>query len=135
MDTSPTSSSGRSAVLICEDDPVQGRVLQANLQQRGWAVIGPCPTPEESVRRAREEDLCAAILDVALDGGSAAETASILIERGIPFAFVTAYGPATAATLGTFSDRLVVPKPITPDLLDQIMASLLGDGGELAVAD
>ncbi len=135
MTTRQGATTGNEAVLICEDDPVQGRVLEDYLTKKGWTVLGPFATPEEGAAAARSADLCAAILDVALDGGSAAETASVLIERDVPFAFVTAFGPATAATLGTFSDRLVIPKPITPELLDQIMDSLLGGNAEAIAAD
>lgn len=121
-------------VLICEDDPVQARLVRDGLTHNGWYVVGPCATPEEGERMAQEPSLCAALLDVELEGGSSIGVAKILIERGIPFAFVTSHGPTTAATLRSFSDRLVVPKPVTSDLLHEILQSLLGQPTRPAVA-
>ncbi|NNU16434.1 response regulator [Parvularcula sp. ZS-1/3] len=115
----------QNAVLVCEDDPVQAHATVSVLQAQGWRVIGPAVSAKQAARLAEDETICAALLDVSLDGGSSAEAGSILRARGVPFAFVTSYGPATAATLGQFSEHLVVPKPITAELVEQILDTLL----------
>lgn len=114
-----------TSVLICEDDPIQAKVLAEGLMRRGLTVLGPCATPEEASEIAERHEISAALLDVSLEGGTCAEAAATLARRGVPFAFITAYSSDTANTLRCFSDHLVVPKPVAPDLLDQIIDTLL----------
>ncbi|GGY40124.1 response regulator [Parvularcula lutaonensis] len=113
------------AVLVCEDDPIQAKVLAEGLMRRGMTVIGPCATPEDAKAQAERHEVSAALLDVSLEGGSCADAASVLAGRGVPFAFITGYSTDAASTLRKFSDHLVVPKPIPPDLLDQIIDTLI----------
>jgi DNA-binding response OmpR family regulator len=112
-------------ILICEDDPVQGRLLEELLEARGYRCIGPFARPSEAEEAARTAPIRAALLDVALEGGSTKGTAAELKKRGIPFAFITAYDPGTAPTIATYSTELVVPKPVSPDLLLHIMEALI----------
>ncbi|MCQ8184312.1 response regulator [Parvularcula maris] len=115
-------------ILICEDDPVQGKLLEELLRAKGYGCVGPCMTASDAVSAARDAPVRAALLDVALDGGSSKEAASILKERGIPFAFITAYGPGTASTMAAYSDELIVPKPVSPDVLGDIIDTLIPAG-------
>lgn len=122
------------SILICEDDPVQARILTAGAARRGLSIYGPCICSEDALAAAQRAPICGALLDVSLIGGTAARIASILKERELPFAFITAFGPETAPVLQAFPDHMVIPKPITIDTLDLILESLL-EGRILETAD
>jgi CheY-like chemotaxis protein len=114
-----------STILLCEDDPVQARLVTLQLEKLGYRIIGPHGTPQQAENAARKERVDAALLDVSLEGGSSREAAARLEERGVPFAFVTAYGPETTATVRAYPQHLVTPKPVSPELLSEILAALL----------
>jgi DNA-binding response OmpR family regulator len=112
-------------ILVCEDDPVQGKLLEQLLKARGYACVGPFSNCEEAAEAARTEPIRAALLDVSLEDGPSKEAARVLKKRGIPFAFITGYGPGTSATIGAFSSELIVPKPVCPEVLVDIMDTLI----------
>ncbi len=60
----------RRNVLICEDDPVQLRVLTAAFMQAGFRALG-ARSPAEAVRKLDREAVDAVVSDVQLEGGSA----------------------------------------------------------------
>ena len=113
------------SILICEDDPVQARILTAGAARRGLTIYGPCESPEEALAAAKTAPICGALLDISLIGGTVAQIARILEDRGLPFAFITAYGPETGSVIRSFADHLVIPKPIGIDTLDLILDRLL----------
>ncbi|NRA31287.1 MAG: hypothetical protein HRU11_13615 [Parvularculaceae bacterium] len=113
------------AILICEDDPVQARVLTAGAAKRGLTVYGPCPSAEEAIAAAKTAPIRGALLDVSLEGGTVARIAQALEDRGLPFAFITGYGPDTTHVLRAFNDHLAIPKPISMETLDMILDSVL----------
>lgn len=115
------------SILICEDDPVQARILTAGAARRGLTIYGPCETEEDALAAAQSAPICAALLDVSLIGGTVQEIARILKGRDLPFAFITAYGPGTGQVLRNFPESLVIPKPISIETLDMILDRLLSD--------
>jgi DNA-binding response OmpR family regulator len=113
--------------MIAEDDPVQARLVEEVLQREGFGVCGPFIRCCDAADAARTLDFDAALLDVSLEGGTSSAAAAHLKERGIPFAFLTGYGPETASVIGAFSDRLAIPKPITPEIMMEVVAVLLSN--------
>ncbi|MEM9839821.1 MAG: hypothetical protein AAF830_11820 [Pseudomonadota bacterium] len=113
------------SILICEDDPVQAKILTAGAARRNLTIYGPCETEEDALAAAQVAPICGALLDVSLIGGTVHEIARILKDRDLPFAFITAYGPGTDQVLRAFPENLVIPKPITLDTLDLILDRLL----------
>jgi chemotaxis family two-component system sensor kinase Cph1 len=81
-------------LLIVEDSYLVILTLEAMCEDLSWTVVGPATRLEEAIRLARTETFDAALLDVNLDGEMSWEVASILKERGIPFAFSTGYDQA-----------------------------------------
>ena len=89
----------------------------------GCHVVGPAASASEAVRAARGESFDFALLDVNLgDGQTSFETAEILRERGVPFAFVTGYGEQ--GVRADLRDAPVLAKPIDPRHLARVIDRL-----------
>jgi CheY-like chemotaxis protein len=61
------------------------------LDELGCAVLGPAYGAGDASKLAAEETFDGALLDWNLDTGGSASVADILINRDIPFIFVTGY--------------------------------------------
>ena len=61
-------------------------------------------------------------MDINLDGHKSFPVAEILIDRGIPFAFATGYGPAGLE--GRFEDQPVLVKPFLKGDLERMLSAL-----------
>ncbi|MCB5173942.1 MULTISPECIES: response regulator [Microvirga] len=80
-------------VLILEDDPFIALDLQAIVEGEGHEVVGVF----ESIAEAQEhleDKFDYALLDIDIVGGKTFGIAAELLERRIPFAFVSASRPA-----------------------------------------
>ena len=105
-------------------------LVQRAVTERGYAVAGPFACDESAVGAVRAGGVTAALLDVSLrDGATSAPVAAALTEAGVPFAFVTGYGPETGAVSSAFPDRLVIPKPVDPETVGMILDELMGGTG------
>lgn len=75
-------------ILILEDDPLVGLDLQGLVEDCGHHVIALCETL--SLMRSRLSDAPDfAFLDIDLPDGKSFDLAGHLVERGVPFAFVS----------------------------------------------
>ncbi|WP_424932764.1 response regulator [Amaricoccus macauensis] len=89
--TQPRSVKG-STILVVEDDYFIADELRNGFEERGGQVLGPVPTVEAALKIIEATpDLDAATLDVALGEGNAFAVADVLIEKDIPFVFLTGY--------------------------------------------
>ncbi|WP_199789484.1 response regulator [Sorangium cellulosum] len=68
--------------------------LEDALIDLGCVVIGPALNMSDAIRLAREAEMDGASLDVNIAGEKVYAVADILMERGIPFVFMTGYGNA-----------------------------------------
>ena len=95
-------------ILILEDDPCIAMDLQTILEEESHEIVGIY----ESVREAMGhlgDGFDYALLDIDLVDGKSFGIASELLERGVPFAFVSASAPQEVPTgLATAS---FIPKP------------------------
>jgi CheY-like chemotaxis protein len=106
-------------ILVVEDEFLIALDIVAALEQAGIAVAGPAGTVGEALSAIEREPLRGALLDAHLGGESAGNIADALVARGIPFAFVSGYGPESLPPAHRGS-RLV-RKPFTDqDLLAAI---------------
>lgn len=84
----------RPRILVAEDEYLIARHMRALLRRLGGEVIGPVPNLDRAIELARTERLEAAILDIKLaDDRPVYPLADLLAERGVPFLFVSGYGP------------------------------------------
>lgn len=106
-------------VLIVEDEPLIGMVLQDYLQDAGCSVAGPAQSADKALQMATDEAIDAALVDGNLAGRRVDQIVAALKARRIPFAFVTGYG-REALPAGS-DDAPIIEKPFTQE---QVVATL-----------
>ena len=78
-------------VLIVEDDLVIALMMEEIVREMGCAVSGIAGTLGMARLQLAKRDFDAVLLDVNLGGEYNPETADLLLEMRVPFAFVTGY--------------------------------------------
>lgn len=102
--------------------------LEDLVTDMGFQVAGSASSAAEAARLARDAELDFGLLDVNLGNGETSfEAASILTDRGIPFAFVTGYG--SAGVTRDFGDAPVLRKPINVAALKAVLEVVSGPAG------
>jgi CheY-like chemotaxis protein len=84
-------------ILVVEDNLLTADAIQDLLETGGCEVVGPAPTVAAALELIASTTLDGAVLDIDLHGTVSFPVAAALIERNIPFLFLTGY------------DDLVVP--------------------------
>ncbi|MBQ0821140.1 response regulator [Microvirga sp. HBU67558] len=79
-------------ILILEDDPWIATDLQSILESEGHEIVDSLGSLDEAYRHLDDEFDCA-LLDIDVIGGKSFGVAEALIERRIPFVFVSASRP------------------------------------------
>jgi DNA-binding response OmpR family regulator len=80
-------------ILILEDDPWIATDLQSILEAEGHEIVDSLGSLDEAYRHLDDEFDCA-LLDIDVIGGKSFGVAEALIERRIPFVFVSASQPS-----------------------------------------
>lgn len=80
-------------VLIVEDEYFIAVDLAGILISHGADVVGPVPTVDEALEKVLAGGFDVAALDIGLVDGFSFAVADELKRQGIPFMFVTGYGP------------------------------------------
>jgi len=119
-------------VMIVEDEALVALVLADHLTEFGLSVVGPCANVAEATAAVEANDLDAAILDVNLGKELVYPVAELLAKRGIPFVFVTGYGPESIDR--RFAHAAVLEKPVERDFLKNMFGSGPGSILERPVA-
>lgn len=79
-------------ILVVEDDPLIGMLVEDLLIGLGFEVVGPAPDLAAALELTTEYQLDGALLDVNLSGELVYPVADRLDAAGVPFVFVTGYG-------------------------------------------
>lgn len=106
--------SGRR-ILVVEDDLMIAMLIDDVLKEAGCEVVGPVPRLAPALQAASTERLDGAVLDINLAGELVSPVADRLIERGVPFLFLTGYGWHMLPD--RFHARPLVTKPCRQDML------------------
>jgi len=111
--------SGRR-ILVVEDDLMIAMLIDDVLKEAGCDVVGPLPRLAPALQAAGSERLDGALLDINLAGELVSPVADRLIERGVPFLFLTGYGWHMLPE--RFHTRPLVTKPCRQDMLLNALA-------------
>lgn len=118
---------GSSRILVVEDEAIVAMLIEDMLGELGFAVVGPAARTGDALALLEETTINGAILDVNLGDEPSYRIADALIERGIPFIFVTGYGAAGLDS--AYRQHPVVQKPFTRARLEQALAAHVGATG------
>lgn len=116
----------RARVIVVEDEPLVAIDVVSILSNAGCEVIGPAATLDSAKSLVETAELDLAILDANLAGESVDELAGELARRGIPFAFLTGYGPDCLPE--EFQQVPLIDKPFNPQQLLAVVDELLQQG-------
>jgi DNA-binding NtrC family response regulator len=95
-------------ILILEDDPFIAFDLQEILEGEGHEIVGLFDSLHDAAEHL-DDGFDYALLDIDVVGGKSFDLASQLVERHIPFAFVSASHPADLPQ--TLRQVSFIPKP------------------------
>lgn len=122
-----TAAKGRLAdlqILVAEDKYWCAHDISVILEGEGARVVGPFGSLRKSIASvASVPVLDFALVDMDLTDGFADSLAKALLERGVPYAVVTGYGPLPTSV---FYDAVaIVQKPIVASELIAAIATHL----------
>ena len=93
-----SNHSRRLRILLVEDELLLGLQAQTELETAGHKVVGFATSLEQGIEFAQELDFDFALLDIRLGDEDSVPIAEKLLNRKVPFAFVTG-----------FEDELILP--------------------------
>jgi CheY-like chemotaxis protein len=96
-------------ILIVEDEFLVALVLEDDLRSAGHTVLGPFSNLPSALEGARRETFDVAVLDINLGGTVVYPLADDLTRRGVPFLFLTGYGPADIPVRFAQTPRVAKP--------------------------
>jgi DNA-binding response OmpR family regulator len=119
----------RSAILVCDDEPVIALALAFAVSAVDGAVVGPTASVKAALILLKTQKVIAAILDVNLTDGIVSPVVEHLVKRGVPLIVQTGVGiPAELAA--RFSSLIVRLKPADPSALVAELSALTVASGD-----
>lgn len=100
-------------LLVVEDEGSIRMHVEAVLEDAGCLVVAAAGRLAEAMEAARSHEFDCALLDVNLDGEFSYPVATLLMQRGVPFIFLTAY----ASPIVGFDGVPTVEKPFVESVL------------------
>ncbi|MAP95138.1 MAG: hypothetical protein CMK07_09325 [Ponticaulis sp.] len=105
-------------VLLLEDNPVIALDTEALLLEIGAEGVVVADNVEQALRFIDETQFDLAVLDINLGGQTSTEVADKLVERGVPFLFITGYDK-TENLVQLYPSVVIVVKPYDYSILSQ----------------
>ena len=114
-------------VLIIENDFLIGEMIHGMVTELGYRVTNVAHSFGSSLREISNENFDGALVDIGIDEAKhGSDIADVLIEKGIPFGFVTGYGRV-------FEPRHkqipLLQKPFSRHQLRELLEILVGPSG------
>jgi CheY-like chemotaxis protein len=124
-------------VLVVEDEYFLASMLALSLELDGFRVLGPAGSvPQALALLEKHRSVDCAVLDLNLRGETSYAVADTLLERRVPFMFLTGY--ARQVLPEKYADVPLRQKPVEGSQLAQLLHELLdgtaGGGAPRAVA-
>lgn len=110
-------------VLIVEDELLIALIIEEMAKDLGYRISGIASNFALARQELSKRNFDGALLDVQLDGRPCPELADILMERDVPFAFVTGYDYIVEPRHESIP---ILQKPFTPAQLGVLLVNLFG---------
>jgi DNA-binding response OmpR family regulator len=118
-----TLDTGRKRVLLVEDQVLVSMLVEDELMEAGYTIVGPFSTCAAALAWLEQDTPDLAILDLQLRDGPCTEIARELQARNVGFAIFSGAMKAHAAAI--FQDAPWIEKPSRLDQLKTVLADLL----------
>jgi len=123
--------SGKPTILIVEDEAVISMMLQMEMEEAGYAVVGTASTGAAAValQKATQPDLI--LMDIRLADKSSGLEAARQIRAGgrVPILFITGYDTTErTAEVESLKPSAILAKPLNMEELRLTIAALLRQG-------
>jgi len=123
----PSHAARLRRVLICENDFLIGEMIHDMVIELGYEVTMVAHKFPSAVREISKENFEGALVNIGIDDQKhGSEIADILIEKNIPFGFVTGYGQALEER---HKHIALLQKPFTREQLRAFLADVIGPSG------
>jgi CheY-like chemotaxis protein len=109
-------------VLVVEDEPMIRLLLDDMLADLGYTMAAEAGRLDEALAKAKDGAFDVAILDVNLNGQPITPVVEVLVERGVPFVFVSGY--ARRGIPEMHSQAPLLQKPFQVDGLASALAAI-----------
>ena len=109
-------------ILVVEDEPFIAMGLEQLLPKLGYEVVSVASHLREALTKAEAGGFDLAILDVNLSGELSYRVADVLLARGLPFIFCTAYADVA---FGRYTHVPVLQKPFDKKALSRAIEEAL----------
>lgn len=110
-------------ILLVEDEALVAAMLEDMLADFGCVLAGAAATVNDALAAVEvATEIDAAILDVNLGGDKVYPVADILVGRGVPIVFSTAYGPADLVE--RYPQARIIQKPYSPEALAALLIDI-----------
>jgi len=109
-------------VLVVEDEPMIRLLLDDMLTDLGYTMAAEAGRLDEALAKAKDGAFDVAILDVNLNGQPITPVVEVLVERGVPFVFVSGY--ARRGIPEAHSHVPLLQKPFQSDGLASALAAV-----------
>jgi DNA-binding response OmpR family regulator len=121
-DTQIYAQDRTARILVVEEEPSVAIMLDDELSDFGYHVLGPVENLKAAVYHAEIERIDAAVVDSNIDGRIAQAVTNKLMERGIPFVFVDCH---TRISSSPYCAMPLLKRPFTADDLHRTIMQLL----------
>jgi len=114
-----------ASVFLVEDETLIRMMIGEMLEELGHRVVAEAGSVQAAEPLARTSSFELAIFDINVAGFNVSPIAEIVAARGLPFVFVSGYGPEGLPDL--FKDKSVLRKPfLVADFAAMINSALRG---------
>jgi len=114
-------------ILIVEDNTLVAEIIAEALLDGGYEVVGPAQSLNAGLELAQDADLDGALLDVDLAGRFCFPIAHVLIDRKVPFLFLTGFHDASVIP-NDLRSAWRLNKPFHMSDLGEVAARAFGGG-------
>jgi len=113
------------SIFLVEDEALIRMMIVEMLEGLGYRVVAEAGSIQTAEPLARTSVFDLAVFDINVAGFNISPIAEIVAARGLPFVFVSGYGPAGLPVL--FRDKPVLHKPFLISAFAYLIQSALND--------
>lgn len=112
-------------VLLVEDSFAVAQSFTFLMEDHGWDIIGPASTLSHAIDLIHTRDIDVAVLDINIQGKIVTPVAQLLLEKKVPFVFLSGYGNMDDMIPKPFKTCPMLLKPVDESALLQTVEQLV----------